>query len=92
VQDGYLTSTRGRGVFVSETKAADDEMSLEADGLLDEFIERCRDLGMSAWGIRKLLSKRLSLLDAERDEASGLTRRSKEDDHLRDHLRRQRRA
>lgn len=82
VQDGYLTSTRGRGVFVSETRAADDEASLEAEGLLDEFIQNCRDLGMSAWGIRKLLSKRLSVLDAERDEAAGLNHR---DEHQTEH-------
>jgi GntR family transcriptional regulator len=73
-QDGYLTSTRGRGVFVSEVAETDDEATLEADGLLDEFIENCKDLGLSSWGIRKLLSKRLRVLDAERDEAAGLNR------------------
>jgi GntR family transcriptional regulator len=86
VQDGYLTSTRGRGVFVSEAKAADDEATLEADSLLDDFIENCHDLGLSSWGIRKLLSKRLRVLDAERDEAAGLNQ------HTTDRPRQKRRA
>jgi GntR family transcriptional regulator len=70
--DGYITSTRGRGVFVNETTAATDETELEAEGMLDEFIEHCQDIGLSSWGIRKLLAKRLRILDAERDEATGL--------------------
>jgi GntR family transcriptional regulator len=69
IQDGYLTSTRGRGVFVSAVEAEDVEGTLEADKLLDDFIETCQNLGLSAWGIRKILSKRLRQLDAERDES-----------------------
>jgi GntR family transcriptional regulator len=69
IQDGYLTSARGRGVFVSAADAEDDEVTLEAEKLLDDFLETCRDLGLSAWGVRKLLSKRLRRLDAEHDEA-----------------------
>ena len=75
VQDGYLISTRGRGVFVSESIALDeDEQTLEAESLLDDFIENCLDLGLSAWGVRKLLAKRLRTLDKQRDEAAGLDR------------------
>ena len=72
VHDGYLISTRGRGVFVSEIDETEDESELEADNLLDEFIEQCHELGLSAWGVRKLLAKRLRALDAKRDEAAGL--------------------
>jgi GntR family transcriptional regulator len=75
-QDGYLIATRGRGVFISESIEADEEeTALEAEALLDECIERCRDLGLSAWGVRKLLAKRLRVLDAERDAAAGLTKK-----------------
>lgn len=77
VQDGYLISTRGRGVFVSESVSLDeDEQTLEAESLLDECIENCRDLGLSAWGVRKLLAKRLRALDKERDKAAGLSHSS----------------
>ena len=76
IHDGYLTSTRGRGVFVSETAGADDETELVADGLLDEFIEQCQEIGLSSWGVRKILAKRLRALDEERDEAAGLSRPS----------------
>ncbi|MDR1088972.1 MAG: GntR family transcriptional regulator [Coriobacteriales bacterium] len=74
VHDGYLTSTRGRGVFVCEIAGTEDESELEADGLLDEFIEQCHGLGLSSWGVRKILAKRLRALDAERDELAGLLR------------------
>jgi hypothetical protein len=49
------------------------ETSLEAETLLNDCIEHCRELGLSAWGVRKLLAKRLRELDAERDEAAGLS-------------------
>ncbi|MCL1798526.1 MAG: GntR family transcriptional regulator [Eggerthellaceae bacterium] len=71
IHDGYLTSARGRGVFVSDTAGADDETELEAEGLLDEFIAQCQEIGLSSWGVRKILAKRLRALDAERDEAAG---------------------
>jgi GntR family transcriptional regulator len=69
-QDGYITSTRGRGVFVSAASEEDGELVLEAEGLLDELIETFRDLGLSSWEIRKLFAKRLRSLDAARDDAA----------------------
>jgi len=77
IHDGYLTSTRGRGVFVGESTGTDDETDLVAEGLLDEFIEQCQGIGLSSWGIRKMLAKRLRALDAERDEVAGLNQTSK---------------
>jgi GntR family transcriptional regulator len=70
IQDGYLTSTRGRGVFVSAVSEADEELVLEAESLLDELIETFRGLGLSSWEVRKLFAKRLRSLDAARDEAT----------------------
>jgi GntR family transcriptional regulator len=71
IQDGYITSTRGRGVFVSAASEADEELVLEAESLLDELIETFRGLGLSSWEVRKLFAKRLHSLDAARDEAAG---------------------
>jgi GntR family transcriptional regulator len=70
IQDGYLTSTRGRGVFVSAVSEADEELVLEAESLLDELIETFRGLGLSSWEVRKLFAKRLRSLDAARDETA----------------------
>jgi GntR family transcriptional regulator len=70
IQDGYLTSTRGRGVFVSAVSEADEELVLEAESLLDELIETFRGLGLSSWEVRKLFAKRLRSLDAARDEVT----------------------
>ncbi|MDR1082289.1 MAG: GntR family transcriptional regulator [Coriobacteriales bacterium] len=67
IQDGYITSTRGRGVFVSAISEADEELVLEAEGLLDELIEAFRGLGFSSWEVRKLFAKRLHSLDAAYD-------------------------
>jgi GntR family transcriptional regulator len=73
IQDGYITSARGRGVFVSAAIEADEELVLEAEGLLDELIETFRGLGLSSWEVRKLFAKRLHALDAtrDRDETAG---------------------
>jgi GntR family transcriptional regulator len=68
IQDGYITSARGRGVFVSAASEADEELVLEAEGLLDEVIEAFRGLGLSSWEVRKLFAKRLRSLDAARDD------------------------
>lgn len=69
VQNGYLVATRGRGVFVSNIIETDEEETLlDAEALLDEYIERCREIGLSAWGVRKVLAKRLRALDADRPE------------------------
>lgn len=63
IHDGYLTSTRGRGVFVRDLDEDEDEESaLEAEGLINDCIEACRELGLGAEEIRRLLKKRLRIL------------------------------
>lgn len=48
VSDGYLESTRGRGVFVRQFDAdMSEEHAGEVDALLRECIDACRDLGLS---------------------------------------------
>ncbi|NTU90262.1 MAG: GntR family transcriptional regulator [Actinobacteria bacterium] len=65
IDDGYITSTRGRGVFVRERDGESDEASLEAEALLDDFIESCRTIGLTSWEIRKLLSARVRSMQPE---------------------------
>lgn len=48
VSDGYLESTRGRGVFVRDLGAeAGEEFAHELDAVMDDFIDACRDMGLS---------------------------------------------
>ncbi|MDR2108171.1 MAG: GntR family transcriptional regulator [Coriobacteriales bacterium] len=68
IDDGFVTSVRGRGVFVSASDASDEEQVLEAEGLLRDFIGNCRDLGLTTWDIQKLLSRQLRQLEARRGE------------------------
>ena len=47
VSDGYLESTRGRGVFVRDLgNEAGDEFASELDEVMDDFIDACRDMGL----------------------------------------------
>jgi GntR family transcriptional regulator len=66
IHDGFITSTQGRGVFVSASEASDEEQMLEADALMRDFIEACRDLGLTTWDIRKLLMRQLRQLETQR--------------------------
>ena len=48
VTDGYLESTRGRGVFVRDLDVeAGEEYNQELETLMDDFIEASRELGLS---------------------------------------------
>ena len=48
LDEGYITSTRGRGVFVRDlAPAADDATAQAADALMDDCIAACRELGLS---------------------------------------------
>ena len=48
VSDGYLESTRGRGVFVRGLDAdVGDEHVQEIDAILDDCVASCRDLGLT---------------------------------------------
>lgn len=73
VSDGYLESTRGRGVFVTDMSAnGGGEERISA--VLDDCITSCRELGMSLDDVEKAMSrhvKRLKYEEArERGEAS----------------------
>lgn len=56
VSDGYLESTRGRGVFVRDLDMeAEEEYSREVDALLTDCIGACRDLGLSLDDVQKCM-------------------------------------
>ena len=48
VSDGYLESTRGRGVFVRDLDAEmEQEYSKEVDRIMGDCVAACRDLGLT---------------------------------------------
>lgn len=63
VSDGYLESTRGRGVFVTDLGAKEGvEGAGEADAVLDECIVSCRELGMGLDDIERAMSRKIKRL------------------------------
>lgn len=63
VSDGYLESTRGRGVFVRDLDAEiDDEYTKEVDGVLNDCVAACRDLGLSLDDIHKCMTRKIKQL------------------------------
>ena len=67
VSDGYLESTRGRGVFVRDLDAeVDEEYTHEVDGILNDCVSACRDLGLSLDDIQKCMERKICLLYTSR--------------------------
>ena len=61
--NGYLESTRGRGVFVTDLGAKmGAEGEGEADAVLDECIASCRELGMGLDDIERAMSRKIKRL------------------------------
>lgn len=67
--DGYVESTRGRGVFV---RNVDEELGKEhtqqVDRMLDDFISSCRDMGLSLDDIQQRVNRRVKQM--KKDEKS----------------------
>lgn len=71
VSDGYLESTRGRGVFVKETAVdADRDCSSEVDQVLDDCILACRDLGLSLDDIQQAMTRKVKRMKYAEGETS----------------------
>ncbi|MEC4272844.1 GntR family transcriptional regulator [Adlercreutzia sp. R25] len=63
VSDGYLESTRGRGVFVADMAAKmGAEGEGEVDAVLGECIASCRELGMDYDDIEHAMSRKIKRL------------------------------
>lgn len=60
VSDGYLESTRGRGVFVRDLDAeVDEEFSHEIEVIIEDCVAACRDLGLSLDDVQKYVTKKI---------------------------------
>ncbi len=70
VSDGILESARGRGVFVRDVAAEDGaEHVQEVEGILNDCISACRDLGLSLEDIQQHMTRRI--LQLQKAEATG---------------------
>ncbi|GHT77909.1 GntR family transcriptional regulator [Actinomycetota bacterium] len=69
LNDGYITSTRGRGAFVRNFDAeANDETSQAIDTVIDECITTCRELGLSLDDINKRVTQKVRKLKKDGTE------------------------
>ena len=60
VSDGYLESTRGRGVFVRDLDSEmDEEYTKDVDGIMSDCVAACRDLGLSLDDVQKCMIKKI---------------------------------
>lgn len=63
VSDGYLESTRGRGVFVRDLDAdMDDEYAKNVDGIMADCVSACRELGLTLDDVQKCMTKKIQQL------------------------------
>ena len=60
VSDGYLESTRGRGVFVRDFDAElEREYSQEVDQVLDDCVSACRELGLTLYEVQLCMERKI---------------------------------
>ena len=66
VSDGYLESTRGRGVFVRGLDAdVGDEHAQEIDAILGDCVASCRDLGLTLDDVQKCRARKIKQMKRE---------------------------
>ena len=69
VSDGYLESTRGRGVFVRGLDAdVGDEHAQEIDAILGDCVASCRDLGLTLDDVQKCMARKIKQMKREAGE------------------------
>ena len=70
VSDGYLESTRGRGVFVRDLDAEmDEEYTKDVDGIMSDCVAACRDLGLSLDDVQKCMIKKIKQIKVAERQA-----------------------
>ena len=70
--DGYIESVRGRGAFVLDLPTqGDDSLAQESEELVNEFIQACRQLGLSYDDILACVARRIKKLQYEEDYENG---------------------
>lgn len=58
--DGYIESVRGRGAFVRDVENEEwSERAGEVDGVIDDFIKACLDMGLSLDDVVAYVSRRV---------------------------------
>ena len=68
-RDGYVTTVRGKGVFVRKREdAGEDEVHTVADAVLRDAVRRCLVLGMSLGEVESLAIDVVRSIQAESDE------------------------
>ncbi|MCI8366382.1 MAG: GntR family transcriptional regulator [Eggerthellaceae bacterium] len=71
VSDGYLESTRGRGVFVTDVGAKSGGSEEQVDAVLDDCIASCREYGLGLDDVEKAMSRRIKRLKYEEARERG---------------------
>lgn len=72
VSDGYLESTRGRGVFVPDLGSQPrDGESEKTHALIDDCIVSCRELGMSLDDIERVIMRKIKRLKYDEAKERG---------------------
>lgn len=75
VDDGYLESTRGRGVFVKEGDAeAGTDFSHEVDQILDDCVAACREMGLSLDDVQQAMTRKIKRMKYAEGETSEVVR------------------
>ncbi|MDO5042676.1 MAG: GntR family transcriptional regulator [Slackia sp.] len=68
--DGYVESTRGRGVFVRNVnEELGKEHTQQIDRMLDDFISGCRDMGLSLDDIQQRVNRRVKQMKKDEKDA-----------------------
>lgn len=66
VSEGYLESTRGRGVFVRDIASeVEDEFSAEVDEVLGDCVSSCRALGLSLDDVPRAMESKVRQIKRE---------------------------
>lgn len=72
VSDGYLESTRGRGVFVTDMGAQEvDGESGKADALIGDCIGACRELGLTLDDVERAMTRKITRLKYDEAKERG---------------------
>lgn len=72
VSDGYLESTRGRGVFVTDLGFQDaDSEGSKGDAIISDCIDSCRELGMDLDDIERAMGRKIKRLKHDEAKARG---------------------
>ena len=72
VSDGFLESTRGRGVFMRDVAAElGDDQAARVRGVLDDCIGACREMGMGLDDIERAMAQRIKRHKYDEAQAAG---------------------